>query len=540
VSSEPIPTDAKAELLVARTAILPALNHPSSPELQLIYDTAPIGLAFLTPDCRYVLINQRLTEICGVSVAGHIGRSVRETVPQVADQVERIVQTVVNTGDPIIGVEINGQRADNADRFWTTHWHPLKDGDGRVVGINVAAEEITERKRAQAALFANEQQLRDLADTLAERVAIQARERDRIWNVTEDLFAVAETDGRIKRVNPAWTRTLGWSEIDVVNKTPESLVHPDDLERTHTELRSLLAGQKTTQFENRLRRRDGEYSWLSWRAVLDHDVIFGVARDITELKHAEEQLRASERELAQVSRQTTMGAMTASIAHEVSQPLGAIVANANAALRWLERPEPDVGEVRAALGRIVNEGHRASEVISSIRGMFGKSATERSQVDVNVLIGEVLSLVRGEMESREVVLQCDTAEGGLHVFAERVQLQQVLINLVTNAIDAMSGVVDRERLLKVSSELRDCDEVEICVEDSGTGIDEDDMPHLFEAFFTTKPHGMGMGLSICRSIIESHGGRLWASPGRPHGATFFIRLPTRPTEAGPQAKPAAQ
>src|SRR6201989_405472 len=135
-----------------------------TPELQWIYDTAPIGLAFLTPDCRYVLINQRLTEICGISVAGHIGRSVRETVPQVADQVEQIVRTILATGNPIIGVEINGQRPDTADRFWTTYWHPLKDSRGVVVGINVAAEEITDQKRAQTALLANEERLRELAD----------------------------------------------------------------------------------------------------------------------------------------------------------------------------------------------------------------------------------------------------------------------------------------------------------------------------------------------------------------------------------------
>jgi C4-dicarboxylate-specific signal transduction histidine kinase len=230
-----------------------------------------------------------------------------------------------------------------------------------------------------------------------------------------------------------------------------------------------------------------------------------------------------------------MGAMAASIAHEVSQPLGAIVANANAALRWLERSEPDVGEIRAALGRIVNAGHRASEVIASIRGMFGKGTAERSLVDINVLIGEVLSLVRGEMESQKVVLQCDKADGALHVIAERVQLQQVLINLVANAIDAMSDVADRDRLLTIRSELCECGEIEICVEDSGTGIDDDSMPQLFEAFFTTKAHGMGMGLSICRSIIESHGGRLWAEPGCPYGAAFFIRLPTSAMDGLPES-----
>jgi PAS domain S-box-containing protein len=178
------------------------------------------------------------------------------------------------TGEPIIGVEINGQRSDTADRFWSTYWHPLKDREGVVIGINVAAEEITDRKRAQAALLANEKRLRELADTLAERVADQVRERDRIWNVSQDLLVVAESDGKIIRVNPAWTTTLDWLDSDLVGKTAEWLVHPDDLERTRAELSSLVAGQKTTRFENRLRRRSGSHCWLSWRAVLDGGVIF--------------------------------------------------------------------------------------------------------------------------------------------------------------------------------------------------------------------------------------------------------------------------
>ena len=500
-------------------------RHSSSRELKLIYDTAPIGLAFLTPECRYVLINQRLTEICGFSVSDHVGRSVRETVPQVADQVERIVQTIVATGDPVVDVEINGQRTDNADRFWNTHWHPLLDTGGRVIGINVAAEEITERKKVQASLLANERHLRELADALSVRVAIQDRERDRIWDVTQDLFAVADAQGRILRINPAWTLTLGWSEEELVGKAAEFLVHPDDLERTHAQLKSLLDAQKTTQFENRLRCCDGKYCWLSWRAVLDGDVIFCVGRDVNELKRAEEELRASRRELEQVSRQTTMGAMAASIAHEVNQPLAAIVANSIAALNWLERAEPNLGEAREALRRIVKEGHRTGEIIASIRGMFGKSDAEAAVVDVNGLIEDVLSVVRGEIESHNVVLRCERTHEALHVVAKRVQLQQVLINLVTNAIDAMSSIENRERLLTITAKLRDCDEIEICIRDSGIGIDDDSMPLLFDAFFTTKPHGMGMGLSICRSIVEGHRGRLWAERGRPDGAAFFIRLP---------------
>jgi PAS domain S-box-containing protein len=156
----------------------PAETLSTSPELQLIYETAPIGLAFLSTDCRYVMINQHLTEICGISIAGHIGRSVRETVPQVAEQVERIVQTILSSGEPITGIEVNGQRPDgsNMERVWITYWHPLKNRTGDIVGINVAAEEITERKRAEAELAASQERLRNLNETLAERVEAQAQE----------------------------------------------------------------------------------------------------------------------------------------------------------------------------------------------------------------------------------------------------------------------------------------------------------------------------------------------------------------------------
>ena len=192
---------------------VPAGSLAHSPELQLIYETAPIGLAFLSLDCRYVMINKHLTEICGISVADHIGRSVRETVPQVAEQVEHIVKTILHTGTPITGIEVSGQRPDgsNSDRVWITYWHPLKDRNGEVVGINVAAEEITERKRAEADLAASEGRLRDLNKELAERVEARAQERDRVWNLSQDLLVVFDAAGNILNVNPAWHAALGWS-----------------------------------------------------------------------------------------------------------------------------------------------------------------------------------------------------------------------------------------------------------------------------------------------------------------------------------------
>jgi PAS domain S-box-containing protein len=221
----------------------------NSPELQLIYETAPIGLAFLTTDCRYVMINQHLTEICGLPIA--IGRTVRETVPQVAEQVESIVQTIVRTSEPITGIEINGQRPDgsNKDRVWITYWHPLKNRRGQIVGVNVAAEEITERKRIEADLAANQEELRSINVELAKRVAIQAQERDRIWNLAQDLFVVSDSSGSVLNINPAWRTTLGWSPDDLVGKPAEWLLHPEDRERSFAELANLSAGRKTLHFE---------------------------------------------------------------------------------------------------------------------------------------------------------------------------------------------------------------------------------------------------------------------------------------------------
>jgi PAS domain S-box-containing protein len=497
------------------------------PELQLIYDTAPVGLAFLTPDCRYVQINQRLTEICGISVADHIGRSVRETVPQVADQVESLIQAIVRTGQPITGVEVRGQRADklNADHVWITHWHPLKDPEGKIVGVNVVAEDITEHKRAEAVLAASEKALRELNETLEQRVEAQTRERLQIWNVSQDLLLVADRDGKYLSVNPAWMAALGWSEAELLGKSSKWLLHPDDREKARTETSQLAAGRITQRFETRFRHKDGSYRWLSWKVVQDQDRIYAMARDITELKDAENRLREARHELAQVSSRTTLAAMSAAIAHEIRQPLGAIVTNANAGLRWLDRTVPDLDEARDTLKHIAADGHRASEVIQSVRAMFAKGDHAENILDTNDLIRETIAIAHGELEAAKVDVQLELAGHLPLISAHRGQLQQVVLNIITNAADSMRTIDDRPRVLRVRSMASEPKGVAVSVQDSGAGIDPKNIDRIFDAFFTTKTNGMGMGLAICRSIVEAHGGNLLVSQGVPHGSVFHIVLP---------------
>jgi len=510
----------------ANLELVSPLNE--SPGLQLIYETAPIGLAFLSPDCHYLMINQHLTEICGISVADHIGRSVREMVPQVAEQVEHIVQTIVRTGEPITGIEVNGQRPDgsNVERVWITYWHPLKNSRGEVIGVNVAAEEITERKQAETELAASREALRGLNEELAQRVEAQAKERDRIWNLSGDLLSVADTSGVLLSANPAWSASLGWSASDLVGRSSEWLVHPDDRERSQTELMGLLKGRQTRHLENRILCKNGSYRTLSWFAVLDRGLIYAAGRDITDLKQAQEQLGALRRQLADASRQATLGAMTASIAHEIRQPLAAIATNARAGSRWLAKLDGGVTEAQAALDRINTEVNRANEVIAGIRAMFGKDASDMRVVDVVPLVAEVLALTQGEFDAHQVVLRNNVKDGLPAVRASPVQLQQVILNLIMNAVEAMGAVVGRERRLTVTSSLDQEGKVTISIADTGSGIGEANLQRIFEPFFTTKSKGMGLGLAISRSIIEAHGGRMWVSSGEAEGSVFYVVLPS--------------
>ena len=248
--------------------------------------------------------------------------------------------------------------------------------------------------------------------------------------------------------------------------------------------------------------------------------------EMRERQRAEEALQKAQAELAHITRVMTLGELMASIAHEVNQPLAAVVTNAQACLRWLAHETPRLDEARAAVERIVRDSNRASEVIQRIRALVKNTEPQMVALDINDVIREAISLEQREMLNRWVSLRTEFASALPPVLGDRVQLQQVVINLVMNALEAMALVTDRPRDLLIRSQQEDASEVLVAVRDSGMGIDSENAERLFNAFFTTKPTGMGMGLSISGSIIAAHGGRLWVSPNADHGATFRFTLPS--------------
>jgi C4-dicarboxylate-specific signal transduction histidine kinase len=280
-------------------------------------------------------------------------------------------------------------------------------------------------------------------------------------------------------------------------------------------------------FEKEFYRKDGSrVPVLIGLATFEDDVTQGVAfvLDLTERKRAAEALHALQLELTHAGRLATMGQLAASIAHEVNQPVGAVRNNAHAALRFLAAEPPDLAEVQEALECVVSNTYRAGEILAGIRDQIKKAPPRTGRLDLNEAIGEVIALVRGELLKNHVSVQMRLADEVPPVMADRVQLQQVMLNLIVNAIEAMIDVREAERDLLVSTESRS-EGLLVTVADSGPGIAPKDRTRVFESFMTTKEGGVGIGLSICRSIIEGHGGRLWADANQPHGAALRFTLP---------------
>jgi PAS domain S-box-containing protein len=383
--------------------------------------------------------------------------------------------------------------------------------DGQRLGISLARD-ITERKRAEEALRESEEQWRA------------------VFENNPTMYLMVDVTGNIVSVNPFGAKQLGYRGDELIGRRLQELFYEADREAAQRNTAICLEHPgRAMSWELRKIRKDGEVLWVreTARAMSfnKRPVVLIACEDITEGKRAAETLREVQMELAHANRVATMGQLTASIAHEVKQPIAATVTNAQAALRFLDPRTVDLEEVRQILNDIVKDGNRAGEVISRIRGLTKKEPQRRDRLEINGAICEVIELTRGEAVKNSVSVRAELADSLPLVQGDKVQLQQVILNLIVNAIEAMSDMGKEARELLISSGTIESGGVLVTVRDSGPGLAPATLDRLFDAFYTTKPSGLGMGLSICRSIVEAHGGNLWASANDPQGAVFQFTVP---------------
>jgi PAS domain S-box-containing protein len=374
--------------------------------------------------------------------------------------------------------------------------------------------EVAQRRNAEATLRASEERWRGMFEASAVGIALTNEQQ------------------RFVAVNGAFQKMLGYSEAELLVLGPVEITHEDDRRATREMIARMMADRRTGyNVEKRYLRKDGTIIWVrvSTARAADPDSslrgIPTIIEDITERKRTEDSLAEARETLVRVARLSIMGELSASIAHEINQPLGAIVANGNACRRLLAGPEPDIEEAREAVQEIISDGRRASEVVARVRALVRNTAPERRLLDVNEVIGEVLALARHELSKNRVSVETHLDPHVPCIHADKVQLQQVMLNLVMNGIEAMREIETRPRMLTLASGNGSNHDVMVSVEDSGGGIDPADLSRVFEPFFTTKAEGMGIGLSICNSIVRAHGGRLAVIAGVPHGAVFRFTLP---------------
>jgi PAS domain S-box-containing protein len=418
--------------------------------------------------------------------------------------------------------ELTCTRRDGAELVIASRWSLQRGPDGTPVATLESGNDITARKRAEEALRQSE------ATYLAEAQKLSSTGSFG-WEIGSRRVFWSEQSFRIFGYGTDVVPTL-----DLVIQR----IHPDDMEHVRDWIARAEAGQHSLDFEHRLLMPDGTTKYLRVVAhsiEADHLRYAGAIMDVTSARLTELQLQDAQAELARVTRVTMLGELSASIAHEVGQPLSATATNAEASLRWLDRNPPRLDEVRAGLTRIIGEARRSFQIVSRVRTLAKKNAVQKAPLDVNDIVNESVSLIHREILRQYVPLQLNLARDLPLVVADRIQLQQVLINLVMNSIQALEDVTDRPRELSIETRTGPAkdDPVVIAVKDSGIGISGEHEKRLFEAFFTTKPQGMGMGLSICRSIIESHQGTIRASNNATHGATFECVLPRASEEQCP-------
>jgi PAS domain S-box-containing protein len=493
-----------------------ATLQSSEDRLRLVIDTIPAYAWSARPDGSVDFINQRFLEFTGRSMEDMVGWGWGSFVHP--DDLTRYVgewHAAVATGEPMES-EARVRRTDGDYRWLLIRNVPLRDKPGNIVSWYGTAIDIEERHRAEDALRRSEAYLAE-AQRLSKTGSFG-------WSVSTGEIRCSEETFRIFQYHRTTKPT-----VELILQR----VHPEDAVHVKQTIESASLNGEDFEREYRLVMPDNsvKYVHVVAHALSDKSgriEFVGAVMDVTERKRAEEALREAQVNLARVSRVTTMGELTASLAHEIKQPIAAAVTDAKTCLRWLGRDQPDVAEARETAARIIKDVTRASDIISRIRLLFKKGPPQRESLDVNEVIQEMIALLRGEASRYSISIRGELANDLSNIMADRVQLQQVLMNLMLNGIEAMKDMGTGGELT-IKSQQDDNRQLLISVGDTGVGLEPEQAEQIFNAFFTTKPQGTGMGLPISRSIIESHGGHLWATSNSGPGATFQFTLPSEVT-----------
>ncbi|HYP12490.1 MAG TPA: PAS domain S-box protein, partial [Bryobacteraceae bacterium] len=487
----------------------------SQRELTLIINTIPAMAWSSGPDGAADFFNRHYLEYVGLTSEqangwGWTTAIHPEDLPKLAEYWQRVL-TAGTQGE----AEARMRRYDGLYRWFLFRVSPLRDQSGNIVRWYGTNADIQARKEAEEALRSSERDLRLTIETIP------------------GLVWCATPDGELNYVN---RRLLEYTETTFDEWAKGGwtrLVHPDDRERMLEVWESALATGRLNEVQCRLRRSDGAYRWFQMYGQASRDEDGGLIRryglllDIDDRKNMEEALRSMETRLTRATQTATVGEFAAAIAHEINQPLAAVVANGHACLRWLSGEPPVLARAYEAAERIVRDGKDAGEVVRRIRALFRRAEVEKVELDLNQAVGEVIRLIENDAARKHVSVETNLAPRLPNVIGDRVQLQQLIFNLTSNAIEAMESAAEGRRNLCVRTRQASPQNVLVEVEDSGPGLV--DPEKVFEAFFTTKENGMGMGLAICRSIINAHNGRLWAESSNGKGTTFSFTLPVQKT-----------
>ena len=479
-----------------------------------LFENVPVGVALIGSHGRYVAANPAFQQMLGYSEAELLSRSAADITHEDDRAATEARFAGRAAGDLTIHRVEKRYRRRNGGVIWAEVSAFQVPIVGNIPLFAAVVVDVTDRRRAEDDLRRSEASL-----TEAQQISHTGSWR---WTVGTGKLVWSAEHFRIFALDPATTQP---SDVTFMQR-----LHAEDRPAFDQAIRRAVRQRCRFQHEYRIVLPDGSVKHLQTVGQPDitesGDLEFvGTVMDITERRRADEALRNTQAELARVARLTTMGELVASIAHEINQPLAAVTTNADACLRWLNREKPDLDEARDAVERIQQGSNQAGNVIRGLRALARKSGPELARFDINDAIREVLALVRTELQRQGVVLHTDLTLEQRPVLGDRVQLQQVLLNLMINGIEAMSTVTERTRELTVSSALEEPGTVLVAVEDTGTGLDEAIAQRIFEPFFTTKSDGLGMGLSICRSIVQAHGGQLWVPPRAPHGTALHFTIP---------------